>query len=178
MTSNYVIVSVKLYLNVGNNQYIILWNFGSRIMSGRSNQKKPGLGRVNATVHTPQSRLRAVSLFSWFIEQNARDAQMATCVTEGASACTPLTKSEEKERLLTVYPQPIYLNESVDELVTFQWRKQSKTLFVPVFLLVCHFSRLHPLLIRGGVKVRVPLPWRGRCCVQSCDSVAVFVWRC
>ena len=131
MTSNYVIVSVKLYLNVGNNQYII---------------------------HTPQSRLRAVSLFSWFIEQNARDAQMTTCVTEGASACTPLTRSEEKERLLTVYPQTIYLNESVDELVTFQWRKQSKTLFVPVFLLVCHFSRLRPLLIRGGVKVRVPLP--------------------
>ena len=63
MTSNYVIVSIKLYLNVGNNDYIILWNFGGRIMSGHSNQKKPGLGRVNATVHTPQSRLRAVFLF-------------------------------------------------------------------------------------------------------------------
>ena len=50
MTSNYVIVSVKLYLNVGNNQYIILWNFGGRIMSGRSNQKKPGLGRVKVSV--------------------------------------------------------------------------------------------------------------------------------
>ena len=69
----------------------------------------------------PQIRLRAVSLFSWFVEQNARDTQMTTCVTEGVRrerlppsfltsrghsrlecACTPLTKSEEKERLLAV----------------------------------------------------------------------------
>ena len=58
-------------------------------------------------------RLRAVSLFSWSVEQNARDTQMTTRVTEGARrrpcfsqrsrACTPLTKSEEKERLLAVY---------------------------------------------------------------------------
>ena len=71
-------------------------------------------------------RLRAVSLFSWSVEQNARDKQMTTRVTEGARrerhdalvsrvsrlrrstlarACTPLTKftkSEEKERLLAV----------------------------------------------------------------------------
>ena len=64
-------------------------------------------------------RLRAVSLFSWSVEQNARDTQMTTRVTEGArwgslfffSGChprfsilsrawTPLTKSKEKERLL------------------------------------------------------------------------------
>ena len=76
-------------------------------------------------------RLRAVSLFSWFVKQNARDTQMTTRVTEAAKtgeaaalvscvsrlasrvsqlrrstlarACTPLTKSEEKERLLAVY---------------------------------------------------------------------------
>ena len=29
-------------------------------------------------------RLRAVSLFSWSVEQNARDTQMTTRVTEGA----------------------------------------------------------------------------------------------
>ena len=70
------------------------------------------------------------SLFSWSVEQNARDTQMNTRVTEGARrerlffllglppsflasrgfaaqrslarAYTPLTKSEEKERLLAV----------------------------------------------------------------------------
>ena len=61
-------------------------------------------------------RLRAGSLFSWSIEQNARDTQMTTRVTEGARrsprclaasplnapvrACSPLTESEEKEKLL------------------------------------------------------------------------------
>ena len=58
----------------------------------------------------PLSRLRAVSLFPWSVEQNAQDTQMTTRVTEGARrerhgvrrstlarACTPLTKSEEKE---------------------------------------------------------------------------------
>ena len=70
-----------------------------------------------------KARLRAVSLFSWSVKQNARDKQMTTRVTVGARreshylvsrvsrfrrstlarACTPLTKSEEKERLLAVY---------------------------------------------------------------------------
>ena len=45
-------------------------------------------------------RLWAVSLSSWSVEQNARDTQMTTRVTR---ACTPLTKSEEKERMLAVY---------------------------------------------------------------------------
>ena len=73
------------------------------------------------------TRLRAVSLFSWSVEQNAQDTQMAARVTEGATperhggcrprfsglatlplnahsqACTLVTKSEEKERLLAVY---------------------------------------------------------------------------
>ena len=76
-------------------------------------------------------RLRAVSLFSWCIEQNARDTQMTTRVTEGprrerhekreavvsfffsglmsrgrstlARAKSIHIKSEEKERLLAVY---------------------------------------------------------------------------
>ena len=71
------------------------------------------------------NRLRAVSLFSWSFEQNVRDTQMTMRVTKGARrerqaaalvscllrlcrstlalACTPLTESEEKERLLAVY---------------------------------------------------------------------------
>ena len=68
-------------------------------------------------------RLRAVSLFSWSLERNARDTQLTSRVTEGTStgeeialvsrvsrlrrsklarACTPHTKSKEKERLLAV----------------------------------------------------------------------------
>ena len=56
--------------------------------------------------------LRAVSLFSWSVEQNARDTQMTMRALVSrvsrlrrstlARACTPLTKSEEKERLLAV----------------------------------------------------------------------------
>ena len=70
------------------------------------------------------ARLRAVSLFSWSVEQNARDTQMTTRVTEGARrerlsslaaalvsrvsrlrrstlarACTPLTKRETARSL-------------------------------------------------------------------------------
>ena len=53
MTSNFVIISVKLCLNVGNNDYITVCNFGDHIMSGLSKQKKkPSLDRVNATVYT------------------------------------------------------------------------------------------------------------------------------
>ena len=70
------------------------------------------------------ARLQTVSLLSLSVERNARDTQMTTCETEGtrrerhdkalvsgvlqlcrstlARACTPLTKSEEKERVLTV----------------------------------------------------------------------------
>ena len=66
MTSNSVIVSVKLWLNVANNDYITLCNFGNCIMSGRSKQKKkkPGLDRVNATVHTQSIHLNE-SLMNW-----------------------------------------------------------------------------------------------------------------
>ena len=76
-------------------------------------------GTELAPLHT--HRLRAVSLFSWSIEQKERDTQMTTRVTDGArrerpsfsrltaspldahGACTPLAKSKEKERLLAVY---------------------------------------------------------------------------
>ena len=55
-------------------------------------------------------RLRAVSLCSWPVEQNAQDTQMTTRVTEGVRCpcflrvrvSTPPNKSEEKERLLAV----------------------------------------------------------------------------
>ena len=50
-------------------------------------------------------RLRAVSLFSWSVEQDARDAQMTIRVTEltlTSGARNPLTKSEEKETLFVV----------------------------------------------------------------------------
>ena len=49
----------------------------------------------------PFDRLRAVSLFSWSVEQNARDTQMVT-PSFLAGVHSP-TKSEEKERLLAVY---------------------------------------------------------------------------
>ena len=38
-------------------------------------------------------RLRAISLFSWSVEQNARDTQMTTRVTEGARRERPLPPS-------------------------------------------------------------------------------------
>ena len=34
MTSKYVILSIKLCLDAGNNEYIILSNFGGRILNG------------------------------------------------------------------------------------------------------------------------------------------------
>ena len=66
MTSNYIIVPIKLCVDVGNDKYIILCTFGSRIMSGfegkqggppkqpprpqafkwQEKQKKLGLNRV------------------------------------------------------------------------------------------------------------------------------------
>ena len=60
MTSNYVIVPIKLYLDVGNDEHIILCNFGGRFVSSfevmegdpkahllvaGSKNKKPGLNR-------------------------------------------------------------------------------------------------------------------------------------
>ena len=54
-----------------------------------------------------------------FAEQNARDTQMTTRVTAAVVsrvsrlACTPLTKSEEKERLLAVYFASVRLIERV-----------------------------------------------------------------
>ena len=55
MTSNFVIVAIKVCLDVGNDEYIILCNFsGSSIISGfevrprsvAGNKKQPALNRV------------------------------------------------------------------------------------------------------------------------------------
>ena len=44
-------------------------------------------------VHNPgHSRLRAVSPFSWSVEQNARDTQMTTRVTEGAALVSRVSR--------------------------------------------------------------------------------------
>ena len=60
-----------------------------------------------------------VDFFLFSVEQNSRDTQMTTRVTEGASrprfsrlarACTPPTKSEDTERLLAVYKCVVNLN--------------------------------------------------------------------
>ena len=63
-------------------------------------------------------RPRAAPLFSYSVEQNARDTKVTTRVTEGAIrerpplacalACTLLTKSEEKERLFAVYCELLF----------------------------------------------------------------------
>ena len=63
-------------------------------------------------------RPRAAPLFSYSVGQNARDTKVTTRVTEGAIrerpplacalACTPLTKSEEKERLFAVYCELLF----------------------------------------------------------------------
>ena len=68
------------------------------------------------TLIVPLLQYENTSRLALFLVQNARDMQMTTCVTEGtrrehphfsrleasplARACTPLTKSVEKERLL------------------------------------------------------------------------------
>ena len=57
-------------------------------------------------------RLQAVALFSWSVEQNARDTQMTTRATEGARRERPLPRSRtralplpklKKKSLLAVY---------------------------------------------------------------------------
>ena len=84
-----------------------------------ANNKDNNNSTVVYVESSPTNRLRAVSLFSWSVQQNVRDTQMTTRVTKGARlppsflassplrrstlACTSLTKSEEKKRLLAVY---------------------------------------------------------------------------
>ena len=66
-------------------------------------------------ISPPFPRLRAASLSFWTVEHNARERQLTMRVPPSflastlARACTPLTVSEEKARLLVVYPFPIYL---------------------------------------------------------------------
>ena len=51
-------------------------------------------GLVDSASRQPSGRLRAVSLFSWSIEQNARDTQLTTRVTEGARQESQLAREE------------------------------------------------------------------------------------
>ena len=48
MTSNYVIVSINLCLDIGNDEYIILDNFGGVLSEAKKKkeEKKKGLNRV------------------------------------------------------------------------------------------------------------------------------------
>ena len=102
-------------------------------------------------MNKPQKdRLRAVSLVSWSVEQNMRDTQMTTRVTTGtrlerapalvsclsrlprstlalAFACTPRTKSEEKERLLAVYEKKM-INSFFFNII---WIRMIQTYFKP-----------------------------------------------
>ena len=113
----------KLKLNPVHVVFLVLESKGLFCLQ-RNGREEPVQGfQVAETVQKQAKRkyVRAVSLFSWSVEQNARDTQMTTRVTEGARraavlashvsrlrrstlarACTPLTKSEEKERLLAV----------------------------------------------------------------------------
>ena len=93
---------------------------GTFVNRGRGGGGSTGSGRGKRR-RGKGGRLGAVSLFCWSVEQIARDTQMTTHVTEGprrerffffsgcrprfsrlAAPCTPLTKSEGKERLLAV----------------------------------------------------------------------------
>ena len=100
------------------------YHFNKPALSNKVCMYQEAIPWVPEVFFSSAARLRAVSLLSLSVEQNARDTQMTTCETEGtrrerhdkalvsgvlqlcrstlARACTPLTKSEEKERLLTV----------------------------------------------------------------------------
>ena len=77
MSSYYVIVTIKLCPEVGNDEYIIVCNFGARGMSGfevievcseahrgRKNQKKPALNRVHNIFERKHISLLRLSLRS------------------------------------------------------------------------------------------------------------------
>ena len=86
--------------------------------------------------------------FSWSVQQNAEDPYMTSRVTEGARregaqrsrarACSPLAKSEEKERLLAVFSFLFF---------TYLWNK----VIVYTFLFSCSFeSKQEPIIIMMG----------------------------
>ena len=66
---------------------------GNRKKSRESSPPKGTRVRRAGIVHKLEhSRLRAVSLFSWSVEQNARDTQMTTRVTEGAALVSRVSR--------------------------------------------------------------------------------------
>ena len=67
--------------------------WGNRKKSRESSPPKRTRVRRAGIVHKLEhSRLRAVSLFSWSVEQNARDTQMTTRVTEGAALVSRVSR--------------------------------------------------------------------------------------
>ena len=80
---------------------VLLLPGGGGILTKVSYEEAPPRGPTPFLLYTIFDRLRAVSLFSWSLEQNARDTQMIT-PSFLARVYSP-TNSEEKKRLLAVY---------------------------------------------------------------------------
>lgn len=100
------------------------YHFNKPALSNKVCMYQEAMPWVPEVFFSSAARLRTVSLLSLSVERNARDTQMTTCETEGTRrerhdkalvsrvlqlfhstqvhACTPLTKSDEKERLLAV----------------------------------------------------------------------------
>ena len=80
-------------------------------------------------------RLRAVSLFSWSVEQNSRDTQMTTRVTEGVRALPILNLKKKRETA----PSLVFCSPKMLSLILFctlfdlfskQWKFNCDTFFV------------------------------------------------
>ena len=90
-------------------------------------------------------RLRAVSLFSWFVKQNARDTQMTTRVTEaaktGEAAALVSCVSRLASRVSRLAASPLNARARVHSPYQI-WRKgeTARSLYI-----ICHSSQL-PLL--------------------------------
>ena len=100
------------------------YHFNKPALSNKVCMYQEAMPWVPEVFFSSAARLQTVSLLSLSVEWNARDTQMTKCETEGTRrerhdkalvsgvfqlcpstlvrACTPLTKSEEKERLLAV----------------------------------------------------------------------------
>ena len=80
-------------------------------------------------------RLRAVSLFSWSVEQNSRDTQMTTRVTEGVRALPILNLKKKRETarsLVFCCPKmlSLILFCTLFDLFSKQWKFNCETFFV------------------------------------------------
>ena len=116
-------------------------------------------------------RLRAVSLFCWSVEQNARDAQMTTRVTEGArretgsrpcfsrlaasslnarARGTPLTKSDEenRDRSQSTFSALVPLVEKIGNLCAALCRKMANR------TAMCHATV--PCLVQKALVMEAP----------------------